>query len=267
MSHPIRYARLDGFGDDCVDRDNCLRVLVGPRILPGNGLSPIDQTTLRVYYFIPDVPDEPDGRWICDLAGSRRARLPAEGYGEGYIQVHPVVVTRDRLLCGMDLPPQLERYRELASEGFDEWVRSQEGGMLGSAEARKATLERHRKASQSGPAAGMTDLSGDPATPRPGTPLATSEPKVTPGTPERRRGLKRKALTAREDKVWTVYEKHEGRRNPFYDVVGVLKAQFPTLEHKEVERIVRKVKARRDRDKKASPGIVTKTHVKRSVKS
>jgi hypothetical protein len=145
MSRIVRFGSLDGFGEEAVDLEQCPRRLaVGRALSPGFGPSLIDETTLHIYYLTPD------GRWILGLGGIRQLRSG----GEGYLEVHPVCVAHDLLLYKMDLPPKLEPYRHQASEGYSEWLSQQQGGMLGSAEARKATLERHRKASEKDPTAG-----------------------------------------------------------------------------------------------------------------
>jgi hypothetical protein len=77
-------------------------------------------------------------------------------------------------------------------------------------------------------------------------------PKGTPGTQERRRGRLRSALTPMENRVWSVYQAHEGNPDSHYNVAEILKAKFPTISAKVVGRIVRKIKATRSRDNKAS---------------
>jgi hypothetical protein len=198
-----------------------------PVIVPENLLSPIDETTLHAYYLTPD------GRWILGLGGIHQLRFG----GGGYKEVHPVVVAHDWLtLMGDPLPDALEPYRESATTGFDDWLRS-----------------RHRKASQSHLAARTSNPSGDPATPRPGTPQATREAKGTPGKTGRRRGRTRKPLTPLETEVWKLYERNKGDWSPYQDIADILKPDYPGLKGSHVGRIVRKIKARQDRDAKASP--------------
>jgi hypothetical protein len=160
MSKRIRFSRLDGFGEESVDLERCRRFLVWRRRLsPEPGLSLIDETTLQVYYLTPNR------RWILGLGGIRQLRSG----GEDYIEVHPVMVTRVFLLYEINLPPELEPYREHADgEGHKEWLINQGPGMVGSNEARQATLERFRKASEIDRSSETSDRSTDATTMRPG---------------------------------------------------------------------------------------------------
>jgi hypothetical protein len=94
----------------------------------------------------------------------------------------------------------------------------------------------------------------------------SNEPKGTPGMPGRRRGRKRKPLTPLEDEVWKLYdEKLKGARSPYQDIADMLEPDHPGLKGGEVGRIIRKIKARHDRDMKASQILsdsVTKSRVK-----
>jgi hypothetical protein len=69
----------------------------------------------------------------------------------------------------------LERYRYQAGDGYREWLSQQGPGLLGSAEARKRTLERLNQ----GSIGTSNDAKGTPGTPkrRPGQPLAPNEEK------------------------------------------------------------------------------------------
>jgi hypothetical protein len=80
---------------------------------------------------------------------------------------------------------------------------------------------------------------GDPATAG-----ATHTAKGTPKGPGRRRKTK---LTNLENEVWTLYEKHREGPSPLYEIADILRPRFPGLTHDEVDRIVRKVKARKGR--------------------
>ena len=108
MSHPIRYSRLDGYGEDSVDLDQCRRFLVGRRISPGPFASSIDATTLCAYYLHPDGET-----WIRGMGGIRQLLFG----GDGYEEVHPVVVAQAMLLYDVSIPPQLEPYRYQAGDG------------------------------------------------------------------------------------------------------------------------------------------------------
>jgi hypothetical protein len=100
-----------------------------------------------------------------------------------------------------------------------------------------------------------TDRSVHPAGPRQESAEAPSEAKGTRGSQEHRRGRKRKELTSLENEVWTLYEKHEGEWGAYHEIVGILKPHFDGLDSGKVERIVRKIKARQDRDTKNIAGF------------
>jgi hypothetical protein len=76
--------------------------------------------------------------------------------------------------------------------------------------------------------------------------------KGTAGAQKKRRGRRRSALTKMENKVWSVYQKHEGEHGCYFQVAEILEPEFPNISRKLVEQIVRKNKARRSRDNKAS---------------
>jgi hypothetical protein len=96
----IRFARLNGPGEESIDLHTCLRLIVGTRVAPNEiGLDP---TTVTAYYLTPDH------RGIMGLGGLRQLQHG----GEGYVEVHPFRIAHALNLVGFDLPLELERYRD-----------------------------------------------------------------------------------------------------------------------------------------------------------
>jgi hypothetical protein len=133
----IRFARLDGYGEDSVELDTCRRFLIG-RPLGGPGLSPVDESTLHVYYLTPDY------RWFQGIGGLRQIQRG----GDGYLEWHPVMVAKTFLLFDRSLPPELEPFRHDATEGYQAWLNTQGPGTPGSKDARDGTLDARRRALQ-----------------------------------------------------------------------------------------------------------------------
>jgi hypothetical protein len=95
----VRFARLDGYGEDAIDLDLCRRFLVGVPAFPG--AHHLEQTTVRVYYVA--LGD----RVIMGLGGLNQLRRG----DEGYMEIHPLQFVHDLQLCGINIPPEFDRYR------------------------------------------------------------------------------------------------------------------------------------------------------------
>jgi hypothetical protein len=95
----VRFSRLKGYGEETIDLDQCLRIMVGVRPHPD---APYFVTsTVTVYYITPNH------RGIIGLGGMAQV----DRGGAGYREVHPLEIAFALHLHGLALPPELERYR------------------------------------------------------------------------------------------------------------------------------------------------------------
>ena len=100
----VRFARLNGCGEETIDLHQCLRFLVGVRAHAES--IQVDPSTVTVFYLTPTH------RGILGLGGL----LQIQRGGDGYQEVHPLRIAHDMHLFGMKLPPELQRYRPFLAQ-------------------------------------------------------------------------------------------------------------------------------------------------------
>jgi hypothetical protein len=110
----IWFYRLDGFGDEGLELHSCRRWVLN-RFDPS-----VDSDYTLIYYLTPD------GRWI-ECKGDQ---CPYDGeYVESYREIHPIDAARQFLrgLARANLPPELEEFREIASDSklYFPWAEAQ----------------------------------------------------------------------------------------------------------------------------------------------
>src|SRR5713226_5409127 len=87
-SKVVRFSRLGGYGEECLDLGRCLRLIVGVR--PAPDVPYFDPTTVVVYYLTPD-DDRGNHRGIMGLGGL----VQVQHGGASYVEVHPLRIARD----------------------------------------------------------------------------------------------------------------------------------------------------------------------------
>jgi hypothetical protein len=136
----VRFSRLGGYGEECIDLDRCLRLIVGVR--PAPDAPYFDPTTVMVYYLSPD-DDKRNHRGIAGLGGLAQVQHG----GAGYVEVHPLQIARDMHMHGLKLPPELERYRKILDldlslpAAIAAWEESGSSSIPPPEEMRQATAE------------------------------------------------------------------------------------------------------------------------------